>query len=147
MIPVEILEVIPTTHSGHVFEHYITGRLPSGQKVGLFDPDMLIQPFHKGTVIDIFIGLLVTDDRIRVLTGDEKPRIIPDEDAPTRAEGHTYIGQVESVSDVAERMADVRMNVGDGVVGFQISQDARNRISDATLVKVRATRSDVWKVG
>ena len=147
MISIEITEVRPTTYNGQVYEHYITGRLPSGQTLDLFDPDMLVQPSSEGEIIDILIGLLVTEDQIQVLTGTENPRIIPAGEAAKRAEEHTYVGRITSVSEDAGGMHDVRMDIGEGTIGFWIGKGNTNWVSEDTLIKVKAIRSDVWELG
>ena len=147
MIPIEITEVCPTTYNGQVYEHYITGRLPSGQTLDLFDHDMLVQPSSEGEIIDILIGLLVTEDQIQVLTGTENPRIIPAGEAAKRAKEHTYVGRITSVSENVSGKYDIRMDVGEGVVRFRIGKGNTNWISEDTLIKVKAIRSDVRELG
>jgi len=147
MIPITIVEVDQTAHHGQTYEHHVVGELLSGDLLGLFDPDMCVEPESVGQKRQVTVGLFVADNGIRELPPEDTMKgVNPASESPRDTENHIYQGIVSNINDISDTISEVTLDIGYGSTKFQIETSNSRSFTIGTSLEVKAIRSDIWSV-
>lgn len=147
MIQVIIKKVEQISHKGQTYEHHVVVELPSGDAIGLYDPDMLTNTDAVGHARRVKIGLLIDGESIKETpTDDISKGIEPASTDPQGTKNHIYRGTVVAMNEITESVTEVTLDVGDGTVSFRRNTTTARQLALQDSLEVRAQRSDIWDI-
>lgn len=135
---VEVLAVEPhTEYRGDVYDQLVQIQLGNGDRLWLFDADVLASPEMRHTERDVEIGLLFNESEVVGNVDGEKGIDTPHDG---RSKGHVYHGEIVDVGDDGRRLT---VDVGVGRLDVPVDARGAELMAVGNYVSIPAIRSDL----
>lgn len=145
-VPAKVVEIEPTTeYEGTVYNQLVVVEFPNGVRLGLFDPDAIVDDQMVGQQKEICIGTLTESEGYELVDGRDR-QINPSEDEPLHWRKHTYYGEVVDISEHLEHTYEVELDVGMGTILANPDKDRFPDLDVGDFLKVETLRSDIHDI-
>ena len=150
-LTVKIVDVQPfVQYQDTVYEYKVVVNFEN-TIFGVFDPDMYANPNMIGEIYDIEIAPF-TPTSVE-LPEDINFGIIPNSEDPRGISGHTYCGEVSSISEGWPKFIDINMMPGTVTIKFYQTtpeeinyRDDLKEVSVGDMIRVTTTRTDLRRL-
>lgn len=144
---VEIRAVEPETeYEGTVYDQSVRAVLPTGQDIGLFDPDLLVNLDDVGRKMNVTISTLTGPSDI-ITSPKKRKGVEPSTEKPASWNNHTYYGEVVEIRAIHNDSYEVCLDVGAGQIIVWPEKEEFPDLSVGDFLQVTAIRSDVYDIG
>lgn len=138
----KIIETEPSTeYEGVVYDQKVIVELEDGTTIGLFDPELMVDPEATGEKRDILISVLTSPSKLKRIPDGEYD-VKPPDDQPLFWQNHVYRGGVIDLSPESE-FTTITVDFGVGELTTRLRTDEIPGLSIGEFVQIDAVRSDI----
>lgn len=131
-----------TEYQGTVYDQNVIVELSDGTRLGLFDPDAIVDSTLIGKTLLLTITASMFDSNPEKVS---KPttRVSPSSDQPLFWRGHVYQGRIAEILSWIEDRNEIRLDIGIGTMIVRPRRDEIGDMQEGDYMRVKASRSDI----